>query len=161
MYEYTFLASWLKGNDVHMSNALVFACDFKFWLNCRTILLFCGTILFGTIWPWNKDSDRIPDTDIHQSIILWRHSSSVCLLVSQYVGQHPFFSAIISIYMWKTPLNVVASWWLLNRCWTVYTWVLHLFCLMIVQYRSSARCFGYLFALVRLTTEHIFFSSGF
>ena len=91
MYEYTFLASWLKGNDIHMSNALVFACDFKFWLNCRTILLFCGTILFGTIWPWNKDSDRIPDTDIHQSIILWRHSSSVCLLVSQYVGQHPFF----------------------------------------------------------------------
>ena len=24
------------------------------WLNCRTILLFCGMILLRTIWPWNK-----------------------------------------------------------------------------------------------------------
>lgn len=27
---------------------------FSSWLNCRTILLFCGMILLRTIWPWNK-----------------------------------------------------------------------------------------------------------
>ena len=102
--KYTFLASWLKGWGIHMSNALVSAYDSKFSLYCGTILLFCGMIWLGTIWPWNKvngylDWFTTKYRPVVVNMICWP-TRGWCRSTSQLMCRRtPFFTAIISVYM--------------------------------------------------------------